>query len=102
MFAPAFDPEVVYEATDGLEDPRLPVAQLPPGHVPEEIEFVLQITALAVSPASLHPTLNETAPPAVTGSGESETEVMVGGLFWTVNEPAELLEQRFAESQANA
>ena len=94
------------KAVAGDEDEAFPDAQAPAEQAPEEIEFVLQMTARTASPAfgSDQPTLNVVVAPAVTGSGLSVADEMDGGEFGivTVNVPETPLEQAPEASQANA
>jgi hypothetical protein len=92
----------VNDAVEGLDADRLPIPQAPPGQLPALTWLVLQITARTESPGSVHDVLNAITLPAVIGSGESETDEIVGARFCTVNAPDTEEEQDPAASQTNA
>ncbi len=84
---------------------RFPLAHLLASDVQSPVltALVLQMTALTVSPeASDQPTLNVIALPALTGSGESDREVIEGAPFTTSKVPELDDEQALVESHTNA
>ncbi|MDQ4144999.1 MAG: hypothetical protein M3198_14915 [Actinomycetota bacterium] len=86
---------------DGLVEDKFPLAQVPLWQFADTTQFVLQTTARTESPGSTQPILKATAEPAVTGSGESMADVMVGAPS-TRNVPEIEPEHALAASQAKA
>lgn len=87
----------------GLVVPKEPVAQAPPGHVPLLTASVLQMTAFTLSPVSVQPTVKVCVAPTATGSGESATVPMAGGLLGALTVKVPWIEdEQLFRSQAKA